>query len=271
MRPFFGPGPMIFARRGGIPSMPGDTIEAYTAAVGAGADVINTAVRLTADGHLVIVNDGAFYAAAGEDAQVSGMNLGEIRRLDAACGFRDPVSGEFSYKGKGVKFITLEEAFTAFPSMRFNIEVMDKGSALVTALCGLVERCNAVDRLLVYSMYASTIRKVRAAMPEVATSLSLVGVAGLYALFRTGFLFLKQGFRADALQIPEIIGPSFIGNQGMIRGSSARGLKVIISVDNTPVQITRLLDAGADGFITDDVPLLIKIISEIRQNEISQS
>jgi len=264
MKSFFGIRPLLFARNGAIPSMPRDTLEAYKAAFDAGATVIYSAARLSADMHLVLSGDRDFSAAAGENARVGAMTIDEIKALDAGHYFRDPVSDEFTFRGKGVRFITLDEALDSFPDRRFNIEIADKGERAVDALRDVVERHKAVDRVLVYSMYASTIGKVRASIPEIATSLSLTGVLGLYALFRTGFLYFKRGFKADALQIPEVIGPSFVGNQGMIRESSARGLKVIISVDNSQAQIRRLIEAGADGFITDDIPQLVKILGEIK-------
>ncbi|HOO71210.1 MAG TPA: glycerophosphodiester phosphodiesterase family protein [Spirochaetota bacterium] len=263
MKPFFKPTPVIFARRGGMPSLPADSPEAYHAAIASGAHVITATARLSADNELVLVRENNVLSMTGIDKNISDMTLAEIKSLDAAYTFKDPLTGEYSYRGKGISFMTLKEALEKFPDQRFNVELMDKGKALPAIFCDIIEEFKAVDRILVYCSYGSSLRIVRKRLPSSATSLSLMGIIGIYALFRTGFLYFTPGFRADVLQVPEMIGPSFIGNQALIRESSAKGIRIIISLDDSPVQVKRLYESGAHGFITNNVPALTAVLDEI--------
>ena len=56
---------------------------AYRAALEAGADFIETDVRTTSDGKLVIMHDGSVDRRTNGHGDVAKMTLDEIRRLDA--------------------------------------------------------------------------------------------------------------------------------------------------------------------------------------------
>ena len=82
----FGHGPAVFAHRGASAHRAEHTLAAYERALEVGADGLECDVRLTADGHLVLVHD---------------RRTGELRTMDnAECGFtyRDSVfKGESRY------------------------------------------------------------------------------------------------------------------------------------------------------------------------------
>jgi glycerophosphoryl diester phosphodiesterase len=241
-----------------MPSCAPNTREAFAAAFEAGADVIAVPARLTADGVLVLMRHDAVALPSGVEKKVGELTLDALSEC-AMAGRDGTRPGDAVASRRGLP-LTLDQALECFPEGRFNIELLSRGRKAAVALASVLDSRAARDRVLVYCPHGGTLRMVRKALPDVATSLSLTGVLGLYALFRTGFLFLKQGFRADALQIPEMIGPSYIGNQGMVRECSQRGLKIYISVDNTPAQIARLRESGVDGYITDDVPTLKSLL-----------
>jgi glycerophosphoryl diester phosphodiesterase len=66
---------------------PENTMPAYRAALEAGADFIETDVRTTADGRLVIMHDATVDRSTGGHGEVAGMTLAEIRKLDAGAKF----------------------------------------------------------------------------------------------------------------------------------------------------------------------------------------
>src|SRR6266404_6792659 len=62
---------------------PENTMPAYRAAVEAGADLIETDVRTTSDGKLVIMHDGSVDRRTNGHGDVANMTFDEIRKLDA--------------------------------------------------------------------------------------------------------------------------------------------------------------------------------------------
>src|SRR5882757_8719835 len=68
---------------------PENTMAAYRAAVEAGADFIETDVRTTSDGKLVIMHDGSVDRCTNGHGEVANMTFDEIRKLDAGIKFGD--------------------------------------------------------------------------------------------------------------------------------------------------------------------------------------
>ncbi|HEX6581398.1 MAG TPA: glycerophosphodiester phosphodiesterase family protein, partial [Actinomycetota bacterium] len=73
--------PMVVAHRGASVEQPENTIAAFEAAIDAGADVVEFDVRMTADGHAVVMHDLDVSRTTDGHGLVSDMTLEEIRRL----------------------------------------------------------------------------------------------------------------------------------------------------------------------------------------------
>jgi len=73
--------PMVVAHRGASSEQPENTIEAFEAAIDAGADSVEFDVRLTADGHAVVMHDPDVSRTTDGTGLVSEMTLEEIRAL----------------------------------------------------------------------------------------------------------------------------------------------------------------------------------------------
>ncbi len=74
--------PKVFAHRGASHDNAEHTLQAYLAALDAGADGVECDVRLTADGHLICVHDRDLRRTAASRGAVSTMDLAEIAELD---------------------------------------------------------------------------------------------------------------------------------------------------------------------------------------------
>jgi glycerophosphoryl diester phosphodiesterase len=72
---------MVVAHRGASIEQPENTIEAFEAAIDAGADAVEFDVRMTADGHAVVMHDPDVSRTTGGHGLVSEMTLEEIRKL----------------------------------------------------------------------------------------------------------------------------------------------------------------------------------------------
>lgn len=71
----------MVAHRGASVEHPENTIEAFEAAIEAGADAVEFDVRLTADGHAVVMHDPDVSRTTDGSGLVSEMTLDEIRKL----------------------------------------------------------------------------------------------------------------------------------------------------------------------------------------------
>jgi glycerophosphoryl diester phosphodiesterase len=73
--------PMVVAHRGASVEQPENTIAAFEAAIDAGADAVEFDVRMTADGHAVVLHDPDVSRTTDGTGLVPDMTLDEIRRL----------------------------------------------------------------------------------------------------------------------------------------------------------------------------------------------
>ena len=73
--------PMVVAHRGASIEHPENTIAAFEAAIGSGADAVEFDVRMTADGHAVVMHDPDVSRTTDGSDLVSEMTLEEIRKL----------------------------------------------------------------------------------------------------------------------------------------------------------------------------------------------
>jgi glycerophosphoryl diester phosphodiesterase len=73
--------PLVVAHRGASIEHPENTIEAFEAAIDSGADAVEFDVRMTADGHAVVMHDPDVSRTTDGTGLVSAMTLEEIRAL----------------------------------------------------------------------------------------------------------------------------------------------------------------------------------------------
>ena len=78
----FGHGPAVFAHRGASAQRAEHTLGAYERALEVGADGLECDVRLTADGHLVLVHDRRIDRTSSGSGVVSSQTLSQLQRHD---------------------------------------------------------------------------------------------------------------------------------------------------------------------------------------------
>jgi glycerophosphoryl diester phosphodiesterase len=141
------PGPLAFAHRGGAAHAPENSWRAFGHAVGLGYRYLETDLQATADGVLVAFHDKTLTRVCGQDGRVCRLSYAELSA--ARIGGTEPIP-------------VLEDLLTAWPDVRFNLDVKD-----VTAIAPLPEvlrRTNAWDRVCLVSFSASRLRATRRAL-----------------------------------------------------------------------------------------------------------
>ncbi len=256
---FFSPEPVIFSAMGGVKTLPAETLQNFRSGFEIGADAACINVQLSKDKIVMVITPEELNGVCGVDGRVGDYTSDELTKMDAGHMFRDE-DGEFSFRGKGYCFMTLKEILEAFPDRKFNVTLIHKSDELVKAYAETVKSCSAENRILTSSMHGRNMKLVKKLLPGCATAFSLPGIIGVYALFRSGLIYFKKSFSADALQTPESIGVSYIANSGLIREMHKRGVKVHVWNITDRQQYLRVLEAGADGFMSDDIPALKSFI-----------
>ncbi|MBQ8893861.1 MAG: hypothetical protein IJ043_05570 [Clostridia bacterium] len=103
----------VAAHRGWSAKYPENTMEAFRAAIDLGVDQIETDVRITKDGELVLIHDSKVDRTTNGTGKVCEMTLAELQALDAGNGNRVPL------------FTDLLELVKDHPTMTLDIELKE--------------------------------------------------------------------------------------------------------------------------------------------------
>jgi glycerophosphoryl diester phosphodiesterase len=224
--------PRILAHRGLALEAPENSIAAFEAAIAAGATHLETDVRATSDGVAVLVHDHALP----DGREVAEMRLAELREALPHVA-------------------TLDEALTALPEARFNLDV--KHVAAIGPTAAAVSTGRAVQRVLLTSFSGRRRRAVLRMAPTAATSASSDGIAGLVAglRLRTPAITRYALRNVHAVQIPERALRTDLAAPWSIAEMHAAGVEVHFWVVNDPTRMRELVARGADGIVTDRADL----------------
>src|SRR5512142_1015791 len=132
------PAPWLVAHRGGSHLAPENTLAAFDRAATLGADAIETDVRLSADGVVMVFHDEDTARLTGEAGTIEARSATEIGALDAAFSFSLDGGGSYPLRGAGIRVPTLAEALRRYPRMRFNVDAKSPDPALADALARVV-------------------------------------------------------------------------------------------------------------------------------------
>jgi glycerophosphoryl diester phosphodiesterase len=251
--------PLVIAHRGGAGLWPENTLYAFERAAATGVDVIETDVRATKDGELVVLHDESVGRTTDGSGAVGSLTLAELKRLDAAYRFSTDGGRSFPLRGLGITVPTLREVLASLPSMRFNIEPKQGAPSLAAPLCRMIREYGMTDRVLVASFSGATLQEFRRECPEVATSASTGEVATFLALHEAG-LAASYSPAMQALQVPERSGALRVLTRDFVRAAHGRNLRVHAWTIDDEAEMRRLIEMGVDGVMTDYPDRLLKVL-----------
>jgi glycerophosphoryl diester phosphodiesterase len=255
--------PLVIAHRGGAGLWPENTIHAFESARSLGVDILETDVRSTKDGVLVVLHDATLERTTDGAGRVSDKTLAELKTLDAAFRFSPDGGRTFPLRGRGLRVPTLEEVFKALPAMRFNIEPKQDAPSIVEPLCALIRTHGMTDKIIVGSFSNSVLSEFRRACPEVATSASPTEVSKFLAMQKAG---LEGAYSPpmQALQVPEYAGGLHVLTGSFVEAAHRRNLEVHAWTVNDAEAMRRLLALGVDGIMTDYPDRLMALVGRTR-------
>ena len=245
MHPFLDhPLPFAIAHRGGSLDGVENTMASFAAAVAMGYRYLETDVRVTADGELVVFHDARVDRVIGQAGRLCDLTWTQLERL--RVGGREPVP-------------RLAEMLKSWPDVRFLID--PKCDAAVDPLIEVLRAQDAVDRVCIGSFSDARLRRVRAAFgPALCTSM---GPGELTRLRFAAWGLLPVSAVptvARCVQMPVRYGPVLLAEPRCIRLAQDLGLQVHMWTINERETMEHLLDLGVDAIITDDVATLRDVL-----------
>lgn len=248
---FRSPTPRILAHRGFVPPTADGVAENSFAAIAAahaeGVDYVESDCHVTADGVPVLFHDVDLQRLIGDPRPVAAVTAAEMEQSMSGCG----------------GMVTVAQALTAFPTLRFNLDVKADAAAVPF---GRVIAPHA-DRVLISSFSDDRRIAALASAREFggypATSAGTAVAARVVAAVTTGSSRLvgRALSGVDALQIPERYRGVRLVTRRLLDAVHRHGVEVHVWTVNDPSDMTRLLDAGVDGLVTDRCDLALSIVA----------
>ncbi|GEN45088.1 glycerophosphodiester phosphodiesterase [Alkalibacillus haloalkaliphilus] len=259
--------PMVIAHQGGEHLKPSSTMAAFENAVELGVDVLETDLHISKDGYLINIHDPSVDRTTDGTGDVADLTLEELKQLDAGHYFEDE-QGNHPYRGQGLELITVEEMFEAFPDERFIIEIKDtnpseRNDEIIERLIMLIDRFDMQEQVLIASFDQDIIESFQQQDPH---DLAVAGGRSEIRNFVvTHKIFLRNLYNpsVDAVLIPTNESGFDLTTNDVISGADRLGLHVSYWTINDRDEMKRLLEAGADGIITDRPDLTLEVLDEL--------
>ena len=248
--------PVAIAHRGSRVLWPENTDMSFRGAYELGFRHFETDLHLTADGALVCFHDPTVDRTTEGRGRVEDFTLADLQTLDA--GHRHSAGDGFPFRGNGSRVPTLEWVLTTFPDVSVVVDL--KSDGLVTPLAALIEDIGAHDRLIVGSFHDARLTEFRQITADRVPVSSGPALARLWVLAsRVG---RGAGGDVAALQLPTHMRGVRVIDARLVRAAHASGLQVHVWTVNEPGEMSRLLDLGVDGLVTDRPDLLRELLVE---------
>lgn len=223
----------VIAHRGNSAAAPENTLAAFESAIRAGADAVELDVRLSADGHLVLMHDETVDRTTDGQGHVSELTLEQLRRLDAGGRFDPAFTGE--------RIPTLDDALAVIKgrAMAF-VEIKTADRITPRLVAEALARHGMVDSTLLISFEEAPLEAMRAIAPQLP----------LGALVPFGHTPHK---RALSTRSSATLAKHTRLHRGDVKNAHSRAFKVYSWTVNTPEAMREQVALGVDGLITDDV------------------
>lgn len=235
------PGALAIAHRGGSLEGEENTLPAFDHAVSLGFSHVELDVHATRDGVVVIHHDPDLKRLCDDPRRIADLDWRDVQQVRTKGGAEIP---------------RLSDLLEHHPALNVTIEA--KSDAVVAPLCDLIRRMGVSPRVSIGAF--APIRTARARQelgPDLLWSPAHGQVARLFAR-GWGLPLPLQDF--GVVQIPaewkgiQLVTPRFL------RAAHAAGVKVQVWTVNDEAEMTRLLDLGVDGLMTDRPSLLREVL-----------
>jgi glycerophosphoryl diester phosphodiesterase len=240
------PHPIPFAHRGGAGDWPENSMLAFEHAVGLGYRYVETDVHVTSDGVLVAFHDDVLDRVTDRRGVIAELPWSDVSR--ARIDGREPI-------------VQFEDLLGAWPDVRVNVD--PKHDRSVLPLVEAIDRAGAHDRVCVGAFSDRRLARVRKLTGgRVCTSMGPADVARL----RVASTGVPTGrFAAACAQVPARAAGRALVDRRFVEAAHRRSLPVHVWTVDDPAEMTRLLDLGVDGLMTDRPAVLKEVLTARNQ------
>jgi len=252
---------LVVGHRGNSAHAPENTLEAFRQAVALGVDALELDVRITADGHVVVMHDPTLARTTDRAGAVETLQLSEIREADAGARFTTDAGRTFPYRHRGIGVPTLDDVLRELPDVPLLIEIKTVGAAAETRR--IIEAHGATQRCVVASFQDRALDAFRGSAVPLGGTPAEIKALYWSAAFRRGareaaFHCLSIPLRHRGIPIPVA---------GMVRALEPLGVPVHVwTVDRPPVA-QALWRVGVRGILTNDPALMLRARVEAEHRE----
>lgn len=213
----------IVGHRGAAELAPENTLAAMALAVQIGVNELETDLRLSKDGEIVLMHDETVDRTTNGHGRVNDLTLAELRALDA---------------GSGEQIPTFRELLDA-TSVSLQIEIKD-AKVIDPLLILLRDRESDIPRLAPTSFDRDSVRRMVEGAPQ-----ACVGLISK----ESDITLLDEAAALGARRV--LVGYDSVTEE-FVATAHQRGFRVDLWPITTPEQVRRTVELGADGFTTDD-------------------
>ena len=247
--------PMVVAHRGASIEQPENTLEAFEAAIDAGADVVEFDVRMTADGVAVVMHDPDVSRATDGTGLVPELTLADVRRL------RIPLP-----PGGQTRVPTLEEALACLAGRAAaDIEIKNlpdepgftpHREETVEATLAALDGAGFAGPVIVSSFNPASIAHARTIRPDVPT--------GLLTSYEVGADEALRRATADghAWALPFVV-KVLEADDGLADRVHAGGALLGVWIADDPDTARRLFELGVDAVATNDPRTIVAVRDDV--------
>ena len=245
-------GPIAFAHRGGALEAPENTWKSFRHAHDLGYRYMETDVHATRDGVVVAIHDPDLKRVSEQNGVIREMSWKHLAAVRLGSGEAVP---------------RLDDLLAAWPEVRWNIDA--KHDSVVGPLLETIHRTGALDRVCITSFNDRRLARLRRALGPSACM--TMGPATTTMLRISSWLPERLGGRLSgrlsgfaAAQVPLYQWRIPVVDRNFVESAHRAGLVVHVWTIDDEATMSRLLDLGVDGLMTDR-PTLLKDLLVRRQ------
>jgi len=241
---------MIVGHRGASAAEAENTLAAFAAAIRAGADGVEFDIRMTADGHAVVMHDADVSRTTDGVGLVRSMTLAEVKRLRIRTA-----------DGGSTEVPTLDETLGYLSGQTFvDIEIKNipgqpdfdaDGEPAVEAALASLERTAFVGAVLLTSFNPFSLARSRTLAPDVSTGL-------LTDLEVDAFVALGYAHSEGHPWLLPHKANALAAGAAFVRKAHGYGMRVGTWLTDEPSEATALFAIGVDAVATNDPAALIE-------------
>jgi glycerophosphoryl diester phosphodiesterase len=254
--------PLVYAHRGGAALRPENTLVAFDHGLALGADGLELDVRLTRDGAVVVHHDAALERTTDGRGPLAELSSAELARLDAGYRFQPrgaERAGQFPFRGQGIGIPTLAAVLQRYPAVPLIIELKLDDEEIAHRTVDVVKAAGALARVAIGSFSARALTATRRVAPALRTGAGREETR--WALYRSWVGWPIGRPRYQEFQVPERSGITTVVTRRFVERARRAGVMVKVWTVDEEADMTRLLDWGVDGLISDRPDVAARVVS----------